>query len=140
MTIGPYSSGLQFLHSMRELAFLEQALTQGLLLTDHKVEFSPITDNKEFLVLLNQEIYPQNERKLGSIGRLWENVSSNVKWTHLSRQNAFTLNCFVCSHMQPHRRCPGFGVAFDVTSLFSPVSSLAAALVFDFVVAAAFAK
>ncbi|MFZ6767855.1 abortive infection system antitoxin AbiGi family protein [Undibacterium sp. Di26W] len=64
---------------MRELTFLEQALTEGLLLTDHEVEFRPITDDKEFNALLNQEIYPKIERKLGNLDRFRGNVSDNEK-------------------------------------------------------------
>ncbi|MDY7538456.1 hypothetical protein QN372_04590 [Undibacterium sp. RTI2.1] len=79
MTTDPYSSVLQFLHSTRELVFLEQALTQGLLLTDHDVILRPIIDNSDLTNFFINEIYPRIERKLNSLGISFNDLSDNEK-------------------------------------------------------------
>lgn len=55
---------LRFLHTMHEAAFLEQALKDGLMLTDHPVKFAPldINDGGAIEIMQSYSIAALNER------------------------------------------------------------------------------
>jgi hypothetical protein len=48
------TTNIQFLHAMRDPSYLEQALTQGLMLTDHWVAFNPFENIGEAAVKMQE--------------------------------------------------------------------------------------
>jgi Putative abortive phage resistance protein AbiGi, antitoxin len=62
---------LKFLHSMRERNYLESALTDGLLLTGHKVKFLPSEKTVDIESLLN-DVKPTLLAQLIKIGKPWD--------------------------------------------------------------------
>jgi hypothetical protein len=65
---------LKFIHSMSKKEYLESALNNGLLLTDHKVKFHPIKDRNILESLVNNEIMFTLKQRLLEIGKPWEFV------------------------------------------------------------------
>jgi hypothetical protein len=66
---------LRFVHSMRKREYLESALAQGLMLTDHEVMFEPATSGAKLQTLL-ADVVPILEGRLHAIGAPWETLSA----------------------------------------------------------------
>jgi len=58
---------LKFLHCMCRIDYLESALNEGLMLTDHEVKFAPSEDRNELADLVNQ-VLPLIKGRLQSLG------------------------------------------------------------------------
>lgn len=84
---------LSFVHSMRKRDHLESALAQGLMLTDHKVEFKPATSTEKLSSLL-AELMPILLNRLDSIESPWETLSPE-------RQKAILMGLGSISGMIP---------------------------------------
>lgn len=69
---------LRFLHSMRERNFLESALTEGLMLRDHMVQFAPANTHAHWRSLLG-DAWNLLMGKLNSLGAPWEELSEDQK-------------------------------------------------------------
>lgn len=69
---------LKFLHSMRERSFLESALSEGLMLRDHTVQFSPAKTHAQWQALLGEE-WSLLMTKLNSLGAPWGGLSEERK-------------------------------------------------------------
>lgn len=69
-----HSAQVKLLHCLREREYLEQALQQGLMFTDHKVKFAPTDDGKAIATLL-EEILPSLKQRLMLIGRPFDSLS-----------------------------------------------------------------
>lgn len=67
-------SHFKLLHCLKEISYLHSSLSNGLMFRDHTVKFSPISDNSDMEVLLNQ-IRPILERHLRNIGKPFESLS-----------------------------------------------------------------
>jgi hypothetical protein len=63
---------------MRERAFLESALSEGLMLRDHKVHFAPAKTHAQWQSLLSDQ-WPLLMAKLNSIGAPWTGLSEERK-------------------------------------------------------------
>ena len=61
-------NSLKFLHCMSQPDYLEKALSEGIMLTDHKVEFVPTNDSTEYSSLLNR-VMPLLTGKLITLGK-----------------------------------------------------------------------
>jgi hypothetical protein len=69
-----FAPALQFLHSIRQLDHLTQALADGLMFTSHKVQFRP-ADAREHWEELLEEVDPLLKVKLRQLGKPWESLA-----------------------------------------------------------------
>lgn len=73
---------LQFLHCTKKSEYLESALKNGLMFTNHKVQFKFIEDAKE-LYKIREEIMPFINHRLKELGKTYSD---------LSKENKFVIN------------------------------------------------
>lgn len=74
LSLRTISPNLKFLHCLSRFDFLKSALLDGLMLTDHKVEFAPTSDLNAYAELL-REVRPLLELHLNKIGHPYNALS-----------------------------------------------------------------
>lgn len=83
MASSAFASALTFLHSLRQLEYLKQALREGLRFTTHNVKFRPAADETDWRRLLG-EVWPLLLKRLEQIGAPWESLSEERRRTLMS--------------------------------------------------------
>lgn len=74
---------MKFLHCMRKVEYLLGGLSDGLMLTNHKIEYSPTQDSQELRTLV-QPLLPLIHLQLNKIGTSLDALSEQRKWVLFS--------------------------------------------------------
>ena len=91
----------KYVHSMRKRSFLESALKEGLMLTDHQVTFRPAESDADFASLV-YELVPTLQAQLAAIGAPWEQLPEERRRMLMSGIGSISgmipMLCFTKSH------------------------------------------
>lgn len=86
-----FSPSLRFLHSLRQLEHLQQALSLGVMFTSHKVLFRPAESHDHWYAVISS-VMPLLFCKLRQLGLPWESLSEERRQVLMSGLGTVSAN------------------------------------------------